>query len=421
MAISEKTLGQEVPEQRTMKAVQKSTFPSLSSPLTGENGSCAPDQTRSKMFNSNPRKSSAVAKKVWIDLDNSPHVPFFLPIISRLEQSGYEVALTARDSYQVCELLDFYNVKAKVIGKHYGKHKLLKVSGTVLRALQLIQFVRREKPDISVSHGSRGCVIASSLMGVPSVVLGDYEFTNKVKILGPKWMIFPEMVPNDTIAGSGITVLKYPGIKEDVYVSNLHPDRKLRHRVGVKDSDLLITVRPPATEAHYHNPESEGLLVEALRRFSGQPETKILLLPRNKRQEVELREAWAKEINAGNILIPSHVEDGLNLIWNSDLVISGGGTMNREAAALGVPVYSIFRGKTGAVDRYLVDAGRLTMLESIDDIHTKLVPIRRNTTVDFHAEVRPALETIMGYVEAILESRDPVTAAKVKQGVASAV
>jgi uncharacterized protein len=200
-----------------------------------------------------------------------------------------------------------------------------------------------------------------------------------------------------------------------VYVSNLRPDRLLRSRVGVRDTDLLITVRPPATEAHYHNPESEGLLVEALRAFSGKPETKILLLPRNQRQELELRTAWEAEVAAGNILIPAHVEDGLNLIWNSDLVISGGGTMNREAAALGVPVYSIFRGKTGAVDRYLVQTGRLTMLETIDDIHTKLIPIRRPIDADFHCDVRPALATIMGYIEAILESRNPSANPKAKE------
>ena len=421
MTILYKSLSQDAPGQRTMKGTQKSSRSSLSSPLSGENGADTPDQLKSKMVNSTPRKSPAVAKKIWIDLDNSPHVPFFLPIINRLKQSGYEVTLTARDSYQVCELLDFYNVKAQVIGKHYGKHKLLKVLGTVLRALQLINFVRRQKPDLSVSHGSRGCVIASSLMGIPSAVLGDYEFTNKLKLFGPKWMIFPEMVPDETIAGTGVTVLKYPGIKEDVYVSNLRPDRTLRQRVGVGNSDLLITVRPPATEAHYHNPESEGLLDEALRRFSGMSGIKILLLPRNKRQENELREAWVKEIAAGGILIPSHVEDGLNLIWNSDLVISGGGTMNREAAALGVPVYSIFRGKTGAVDRYLVQTGRLIMLENVNDVDTKLIPKRRDTAGDFHSEFRPALETIMGYIEAILESRDPSANPKGKHEVVSAV
>jgi len=404
-----------------MKAVQPSWRPNLPSLPTGQTRSSAPDLFKPRMGNSTPRKGSTVAKKVWIDLDNSPHVPFFLPIIHRLQNSGYQVVLTARDSYQVCELLDFYHVKAQVIGKHYGKHKLFKVLGTVLRALQLIHFVRRERPDISVSHGSRGCVIASSLVGVPAVVLGDYEFTNKIKFLGPRWMIFPEMVPNDTIAGSGVTILKYPGIKEDVYVSNLKPDRGLRRRIGVGESDLLITVRPPATEAHYHNPESEELLVEALRRFRGQPATKILLLPRNKRQEAELREAWSNDVDAGNILIPSHVEDGLNLIWNSDLVISGGGTMNREAAALGVPVYSIFRGKIGAVDRYLAETGRLIMIETIEDVHMKLIPVRRSIAVDFHSDDRPALETILGYVESILESGVPSSNSKPKEELPSAV
>jgi predicted glycosyltransferase len=116
-----------------------------------------------------------------------------------------------------------------------------------------------------------------------------------------------------------------------------------------------------------------------LNRFANKRGIKILLLPRNKRQEIELRSAWFEQIALGNFLIPEHAEDGLNLIWNSDLVISGGGTMNREAAALGVPVYSIFRGKIVPVDRYLAGQGRLTLLESVEDIKTKIKPLRRKT------------------------------------------
>jgi len=44
--------------------------------------------------------------KIWIDLDNTPHVPFFKPIIRELEKRGHEVVLTARDAFQVCELAD---------------------------------------------------------------------------------------------------------------------------------------------------------------------------------------------------------------------------------------------------------------------------------------------------------------------------
>jgi len=167
---------------------------------------------------------------------------------------------------------------------------------------------------------------------------------------------------------------------------------------------MLVTVRPPATEAHYHNPEGEKLLTEALSRFVGFSGVRILLLPRNKRQEAELRSAWAQAIASGKILIPVHVEDGLNIIWNSDFVISGGGTMNREAAAMGVPVYSIFRGKIGAVDRYLADQGRLVLLESVDDVRTKIKAVRREQSErQLNGVNSPALETIVRNIISIVE------------------
>jgi uncharacterized protein len=399
------------PEERTMETARICTREKPVLLPAGQPGAHNPNKFKHDMTDRSDTIPSTKVKKIWIDLDNSPHVPFFLPIIKSLQKSGHEVVLTARDSYQVCELLEFYAVKAQVVGKHYGKQKVLKVLGTILRSGQLLRWIRSQNVDISLSHGSRACTIASHLLGIPTVVLGDYEFTSKLKILGPNWMVFPEIVPDESISSPGLKILKYPGIKEDVYVSNLRPDPGLRARFGVGQNDLLITVRPPAQEAHYHNPESDILLVEALRKFSGQPGVKILLLPRNKRQEADLREAWASEIAAGHILIPGHVEDGLNIIWNSDLVISGGGTMNREAAALGVPVYSIFRGKTGAVDRYLSEKGRLIMLENVDDVHSKLVLARRDIHEDFLSDNRPALKTIMTYVETILASKDPASPA----------
>ena len=114
---------------------------------------------------------------------------------------------------------------------------------------------------------------------------------------------------------------------------------------------MVVTVRPPATEAHYHNPESEELFAESLRLLAQTRSARAITLPRNARQGEQLRREWADLIANGTMIIPDTPVDGLNLIWFSDLVISGGGTMNREAAALGVPVYSIFRGKIGAVDK----------------------------------------------------------------------
>ncbi len=350
--------------------------------------------------------SPAIHKKIWIDLDNSPHVPFFRPIIEELRKKGYEVFLTARDAYQVRELLEFYGVEGKVIGKHYGKHKILKALGTFWRAAVLTAMVRKEKPDISICHGSRGCLITSKLLKIPNLTLTDYEFTAAVPSMRPTWVMVPSVVSYDNHGnGDGPIVMKYPGIKEDVYLSRFTPDRNLKARLGIPPDALLVTVRPPATEAHYHNPEAEVLLKAALERFVADREARIILLPRNKRQDAELREAWPDAIACGKILIPDHVEDGMNLIWNSDLVISGGGTMNREAAAMRVPVYSIFRGKIGAVDHYLADQGRLVLLESVEDVKTKIVAVRRQKTLKALTEnYIPAMETIVEHIETILAS-----------------
>lgn len=351
------------------------------------------------------RVRPSVRRKIWIDLDNSPHVPFFRPIIDQLRSRGYELFITARDAYQVRELLEYYGVEAKVIGNHYGKHKLFKALGTFWRAFVLIALVRKEKPDLSLCHGSRGCLITSKVLGIPNLTLSDYEFTAGVPTIRPTWIMVPSVVPDDRLHLSGSRVMKYPGIKEDVYLPSFRPDPGLRKRLGISPDALVITVRPPATEAHYHNPESEILFAETLQRFSADPNTTIILLPRNKRQQSELQTTWKAEISAGRIIIPNHVEDGLNLIWNADLVISGGGTMNREAAAMGVPVYSIFRGKIGGVDRFLADQGRLVLLETVEDVRTKIKVVHReklNRRVD--EQSCPTLDAIVHAIISIVES-----------------
>lgn len=343
---------------------------------------------------------ASIRKKIWIDLDNSPHVPFFRPIIEELRARGYEVFITARDAYQVRELLEYYGVEGKVIGKHYGKHKIFKALGTFWRAFVLIAMVRKEKPNLSICHGSRGCLVTSKVLGIPNLTMTDYEFTTPIPSIRPTWLVIPSVVPDDRFRISGLRILKYPGIKEDVYLPSFRPDISLPRRLGIPPEAVIITVRPPATEAHYHNPESDALLTEALKRFSTAANTTIILLPRNKRQESELQATWREEISAGRILIPNHVEDGLNLIWNSDLVISGGGTMNREAAAMGVPVYSIFRGKIGAVDQHLADSGRLVLLTSIEDVRSKIVAVRRRKSTAGPGQSRvSALETIVRHIE----------------------
>jgi predicted glycosyltransferase len=165
----------------------------------------------------------------------------------------------------------------------------------------------------------------------------------------------------------------------------------------------MVTVRPPASEAHYHNPKSDVLFNAAMEFLGQKPEVRTVLLPRNERQAASIRNEWPEPIKSGRVIIPDHVVDGLNLLWFSDLAISGGGTMNREAAALGVPVYSIFRGAIGGVDRYLSETGRLVLIENVEDLSSKirLRPWKRPETPP--KRLNDTLSVIVENVVSILE------------------
>ncbi len=351
------------------------------------------------------RLAPVIPKKIWIDIDNSPHVPFFLPIIAALEKRGHTVLLTARDTYQVCELLEFHHLKCKVVGGHWGKNRILKTLGTLARAARLIPLALKEKPDLAVSLFSRAQLLACRALGVPMVVTFDYEFVEKMQFLRPDWILIPEVMPASVAGEAKKGTLHYPGLKEDVYVPGFKADPCLKAQLGFNETDLLVTVRPPATQAHYHNPESDKLMTAALAFLIRQEDVRIILLPRNEHQSIELQKEWADAIASGKVRIPARVMDGLNLIWNSDLVISGGGTMNREAAALGVPVYSIFRGKIGAVDRYLATTGRMVLVENVDDIQSKIALVRRDRTRRDYSGANSALRSISEAIISIAEQQ----------------
>lgn len=342
-------------------------------------------------------------KKIWIDLDNSPHVPFFLPIIEELEKDGHRIFLTARDSYQVCELLRLHNLSCRVVGRHYGKKWILKLMGTGLRALQLLPLALKERPDLAVSHTSRAQFLVASVLGIPTVVMYDYEFINATGFLHPTWVFVPDVIPQERVAQNPSHLYRYPGLKEDVYVPQFKPEPDFRKMLGVGQDEVVVTVRPPATEAHYHNPESELFLAETMRYLLEESSTRVVMLPRNENQGTRLRSRWKQAIDERRIIIPERAMDGLNLIWNSDLVISGGGTMNREAAALGVPVFSIFRGQIGAVDRYLAETGRLILIEKVEDIRKKISLERRKTVPRGAINKGAVLGSIVDAINSIAE------------------
>ncbi len=342
--------------------------------------------------------------KIWIDMDNSPHVPFFVPIIKELEELGYPVVLTARDCFQVCDLVKLYNLPCTFVGRHYGKHKVAKIAGTCYRALRLASLLRGEDVRLAVAHGSRALTIASTLLGIPSLCLWDYEFTKGTGKFRPDWMMVPAVIPDSAIQLDPHRVFKYQGIKEDVYVPGFTPDPGLRARLGLEEGDFVVTARPPADEAHYYNPESDQLFHAAINFLAEDHGARIVLLPRNEKQGEAAKALWPELFARRRIIIPEHAVDGLNLLWSSDLAISGGGTMNREAAALGVPVYSVFRGKIGAVDRYLAQNGRLVLLEKLSDVREKIVvpkKVRRRAPAHHQSHT---LRTIVDNLVAIIET-----------------
>jgi len=345
-------------------------------------------------------------KKIWIDLENSPHVPFFKPIIDELESRGHQVVLTARDCFQVCELADLFHLQYRCMGHHYGKRTLAKLAGLGIRVFQLAPYVLREKPDLAVSHGSRSLFLVSSLLKIPTVTILDYEHARWWGSLQHVWAMAPEVVPPEVMLEMGYHkdhILRYPGIKEDVYVPAFRPHPSTLQQLGLGEHDLVVTIRPPATEAHYHNPESDRLLDAAFEMIAQNPNAKIILLPRTPHQGEQLRQQWPELFRTRKALIPEHVVDGLDLIWCSDLVISGGGTMNREAASMGVPVYSIFRGKIGAVDRYLAEQGRLVLLTTIEEVRTKIKLVRRGKSEQrVVSEKSPSLKAIVHNIDSIL-------------------
>ncbi len=342
-------------------------------------------------------------EKIWIDLDNTPHVPFFEPIIDELQSRRYPVLITARDAFQVCELADRKGLPYIRIGRHHGKNPARKIAGLMQRSLLLAPTILREKPLLGVSHGSRSQIFLGNWFRIPSLLIEDYEYCRFPVTMRPSWVMAPSIIPDTMLPCRNGNIRKYHGIKEDVYAWKLEPDHRLMNELGLSDDDLVVTVRPPATEAHYHNPQSDDLFEAFMDRACRNAIVKVILLPRNTKQSQAIQKQWSNWFEQGRIKIPDGAVDGLNLLWHSDLVISGGGTMNREAAALGVPVYSIFRGHVGAVDRKLSAEGRLTMIKSVEEVETNIALQKRPRSTIAEATSRCTLHQIVDGIEEIAE------------------
>jgi len=313
--------------------------------------------------------------RIWIDLANSPHVPFFRALIPEFVGRGHQVEITARDFAQTVELAMNAGMMPHVIGGHGGGSITGKAGNLIGRAGALRKWARDRGFDLALSHNSYAQIAAAAALGVKAVTLMDYEHqpANHLAFRLASRVIVPRAFPAAELKKYGAStrkVRRYEGTKEDVYLADFVPDPEFADtllRLGVASKDVLVVARPPAREALYHRFENE-LFDELLVSLSTGEKVKIILLSRSaaQRADYETRE-WT------NLIMPREALDGANMIAAADLVVSAGGTMNREAAALGVPAVSIYAGKWAAIDEELVSEGRLRKIDSRKQIDSLAV------------------------------------------------
>src|SRR5579883_74236 len=332
---------------------------------------------------------------VWIDLENSPHVPFFIPIILQLEQAGCTTFITARDFVQTRELIEQAGLNARFVGGEYGSATLWKALGLTTRALRLAWIAKGRNINLAIGHGSRGLLLAARMLRIPTLTLYDYEGAS-VSLFN-KWSTYvmtPEAIPPATLYTLGLSAerhLTYPGLKEDMYVCDFTSNDSILSELNIDPSKILVTIRPPSRTAHYRSEASFRLFEEMMRMLKTKNNVQVVITPRDKSQKEELQQRFSNETN---IIIPPHAVNGLNLLYHSDLVISGGGTMNREAAALGVPCITIFKGQIGAVDRDLIDKRKMIEVTKAEEV----LPYLFKRTAALHPASTKTRETIVNTI-----------------------
>lgn len=327
---------------------------------------------------------------IWIDLANSPHVPFFAALIPEFERRGHSVLVTARRFAQTVELAESAGLAPVIIGGHGGGKLASKFGNLVGRTSSLVRWARMRKIDLAVSHNSYTQVTAALALGIKSVTLMDYEHqpANHLAFRLASHVIVPRAFPDEVLKRYGARarkVRRYNGTKEDVYLADFLPDPRFNEvlsEFGIGSNDVLVVVRPPASDALYHRFENT-LFEELIEKLAARTDVKVILLARTESQ----RDAYTARKYA-NMILPQRALDGPNLIAHADLVISAGGTMNREAAALGVPAATIFAGKWPAIDEELVREGRLLRISTREDLDSLAVKKKTGATARRATNVR---------------------------------
>ena len=302
--------------------------------------------------------------RVWIDITNSPHVLFFRPLIRLLEEDGHEVEVTAREYAQTLELLQLHGIAHHVVGpRHGGAGALGKARALAGRLPALRRFAKRRRFELALTHGSHELTLVARSLRIPSATAHDYEFATLQHQLGLRAatrVVFPEAIPAERLARLGARppkLVRYPGIKEEYYLADFEPDPAVLE--GIDPTKVLAVVRTPPEVSLYHR-HGNPLFAAVLERLGRDESVHAIVLPRTGEQRETIR-----SLGLPSLHLPEHAVDAQSLVALADLVVSAGGTMNREAVALGTPVYTTFAGQLGAVDEALIRDGRLQPLTAV--------------------------------------------------------
>ncbi len=297
--------------------------------------------------------------KLWLDITAPAHVLVFRPLIRILRARGDEIAITARDYAQTLQLLELHGIDAEVFGSHGGRSRLGKASALTSRLGKLRRWAKGRGFDAALAHGSHELTITARRLGIPSSTTFDYEFAWLQHQLGCRaatYVVVPDAIPPERLQPYGVRPPKlrqYPGLKEEYYLSDFEPDLSVRDSLGLDAERTLVVVRTPPDVSLYHR-RSNPLFPQVLAHLGGQEGIQVVVLPRTAEQG-----GYVRGLQLPAVVVPERAVDAQSLIALADLVVSAGGTMNREAAALGVPVYTTFGGRLGGVDEELMRQRRL--------------------------------------------------------------
>ena len=312
--------------------------------------------------------------RIWIDLTNSPHVLVMRPVIDRLRADGHDVRVTARDFAQTIQLCERLRIDHVAIGHHRGERLGAKAIGLASRSAALVRWARGDmraagaRFDVALGHGSNDVSVAAALLRIPSATMFDYEWAtvqHNVNCRLARAVVVPEAIPEQRLERYGARgkVRPYAGLKEEYYLSDFEPDEAVLAELELDSARPIVVVRTPPEVSLYHRFENDlfAQVIERLRGAAQSDGVQPVLLPRVAAQREELR-------RVPGFVVPAHAIDAQSLIAHADLVISAGGTMNREAVALGTPVFTTFQGRLGAVDERLISERRLRMLSSAEEL-----------------------------------------------------